>query len=143
MFLTPYVSKPILASMQKADTTQASHLFMIHEMLEGRQIVVGATKPLNRYSIQQGKTFATGPKDKNKYKILRVLADDVVVLNLTNNKIETFQVDRLLNDWAQKGLKEISLLEDIIQTVRNVLGPVLGIFLTTALIGWLTQQIGK
>lgn len=141
MFIQAHVQKPILDAFDTATDLQRAHLVVIQQVLDGQTRVVAGVKPLNRYSVQPGKTFATSPNAKDKYKVLRVLGDDVVVQDLGNRKIQTFQVDRLLSDWASRGIKEISILHDIVQTVKNLLGPVLGIFLTTALIAWLTEQL--
>lgn len=141
MFIQAHVQKPILDAFDTATDLQRAHLVVIQQVLDGQTRVVAGVKPLNRYSVQPGKTFAASPNAKDKYKVLRVLGDDVVVQDLSSRKIQTFQVDRLLSDWANRGIKEISVLHDIIQTVKNVLGPVLGIFLTTALIAWLTEQL--
>lgn len=141
MFLKPHVDRHIMEAIQHASDMERAHLVVVQQSLDGREQVVSGVKPLNRYSIQQGKTFATSTKDRVKYKVLRVLADDVVLQDLSTQKVFTVQVDKLLKEWSEKGIKEISLLDDIIQTVKNVLGPVLGIFLTTALIAWLTEKL--
>lgn len=143
MFFRTQVESHINNAFDSASELQRAHLSVIQQAMDGRSLVVSAVKALNRYSIQPGKTFAASPNAKEKYKVLRVIADDIVVQDLASRKVQTFQVDRLLKDWTDRGVKEISLLEDIVQTVKNVLGPVLGVFLTTALISWLTQQIGK
>ena len=144
MVLRSKIEPHVLSALSDAQDPQVlAHLSCIQRLWDDREFVLAATKPLNRYSIQTGKTFATSPADKEKYKVLRILADDVVVQNLRTNKIQTFNVNTLLKDWSDKGIKEVSLLDDIIQTVKNVLGPVLGTFLTVALIGWLTDKIGK
>lgn len=143
MFFRAQVEPQINQAVLSATDLQRAHLSIIQHAMDGRTRVVSALKPLNRYSIQPGKTFAASPNDKNKYKVLRVIADDIVVQDLATKKVLTVQVDRLLKDWSARGIKEVSLLEDIINTVKQVLGPALGIFLTSALIAWLTQQIGK
>ena len=141
MFIKPHVEKHVLAAFDRANDLQRAHLIVIQQVLDGRERVIAGVKPLNRYSIQPGKTFAASPDSKDKYKVLRVIADDIVLQDLRTKKIQTFQVDRLLADWAKRGIKEVSALEEIIRTVQQVLGPVLGIFLTSALISWLIDRL--
>lgn len=141
MYIRAQVEPHINNAMVEATDLQRVHLSIVQHALDGRTQVVSGIKDLNRYSIQPGKTFGASAKSSDKYKILRVIADDIVVQDLSTRKITTVQVDRLLQDWATRGIKEISLLEDIAQTVKNLLGPVLGIFLTTALIAWLADQL--
>lgn len=141
MFIKPHVEKHVLAAFGHANDLQRAHLHVVQQVLDGREHVIAGVKPLNRYSIQPGKTFAASPESKEKYKVLRVIADDIVLQDLRSKKIQTFQVDRLLADWAKRGIKEVSALEEIIRTVQQVLGPVLGIFLTSALISWLIDRL--
>jgi hypothetical protein len=119
----------------------STHLYVISEILEGNTPIVAGTKTLNRYSILPGKTFAAGPKSKTKYKVLRLVADDVVVQDLNTQRVETVQVNKLLKRWSDEGIQEISLLDDIIATVKSILGPVLGAFLTAALISWISEKL--
>lgn len=141
MFIRSHVEPHINGAIITATDEERVHLVLILQALEKRTQVVAFAKPLNRYSIQQGKTFAASTKSQEKFKVLRVIADDVVLQDLRTNKVFTVQVDKLLKEWAERGIKEISLLEDIIQTVKHLLGPALGIFLTTALIAWLTEKL--
>lgn len=138
--INPALQEALLASTHEVET---AHLSCVMQLVDGRKMSLAGVKPLNRYSILPGKTFATSVQAKEKYKVLRVLADDVVIQNLATQKVSTHQVNNLLQEWEQKGLKEVSLLEDILKTVKSVLGPVLGIFLTAALVNWLTSQLGK
>jgi len=143
MFCRARIQHSLNEKIPEVGNEARAHLAVVQMMLDGRSSVIAASKPLNRYSILPGKTFAANPASKEKYKVLRVIANDVVVQDLQTKKIQTFEIDQLLADWTRRNLQEVSLLEDILQTVKLVLGPVLGVFLTTALIGWLTQQIGK
>lgn len=108
-----------------------------------RTPLLAGTQALNRYSILPGKTFAASAKSKEKYKVLRLVANDVIVQNLKTQKVQTIQIDVLLKEWAAQGFQEISLLGDIIDTIKNILGPVLGVFLTAALISWITEKLGR
>jgi hypothetical protein len=141
VYLCKQVEPHINHAMLAATDIERAHLSIVQQALSGRTRIVAGVKDLNRYSIQPGKTFAASAKSPEKYKVLRVIADDIVVQDLSTRKIITVQVDRLLQDWATRGIKEISLLEEIVQTVKNLLGPVLGIFLTSALLAWLTDQL--
>lgn len=143
MYINKQVEPHLNRVIVSANESQAAHLYVVKELMERRRTITSAVKSLNRYSIQPGKTFGTSAKSPNKFKVLRVLADDIVVQDLSTQRIQTFQVDNLLKDWGAKGFKEISLLEDIIATVRTLLGPLLGIFLTAALVAWLNEKIGK
>jgi len=105
--------------------------------------LIAGTQALHRYSILPGKTFAASAKSKEKYKVLRLVANDVIVQNLKTQKVQTIQIDVLLKEWAAQGFQEISLLGDIIDTIKNILGPVLGVFLTAALISWITEKLGR
>lgn len=123
---------------------QKSAAFMVSAMMDRKQIVTGATvKPLNRYAVQPGKIFGIGSKSPEKYKVMRLLADDVVVMNLSTQRTQVRNINELLAEWSQKGIKEISFLEDLIGTVKAMLGPFLGVFLTGALIAWLYEQVQK
>lgn len=141
MFIKAQVEPKLNQAIIQASELERAHLYLIQQMLEKPTRIVAGAKPLNRYSIQPGKTFAASTKSKEKFKVLRVLADDIVLQDLSSRKVYTVQVDRLLKEWSAQGIQEISLLEDIVQTVQNVLGPVLGIFLTTALIKWLSDML--
>jgi hypothetical protein len=125
---------------------QAQHLEMVRQCLmpemDERTFLLAASKTLTRYSILPGKTFATSPRSKDKYKVLRLVANDVVI-EAPTGRVQTVNIDKLLKDWDQKGLKEIHFLDDIIETVKGVLGPVLGVFLTGALISWLIQKLSN
>jgi hypothetical protein len=122
-----------------------AHLEMVRQSLEGKQeqVVLAASKSLTRYSILPGRTFATSPRAKDKYKVLRLVANDVVIEKQPSGRVSTVNIDRLLKDWGDQGLKEIHFLDDIIETVKNLLGPVLGVFLTGALISWLIQKLSN
>jgi hypothetical protein len=141
------VSAAIDAQFLEAGDLPRAHLQAIRSTLDPelakRTPLIAGTQPLNRYSILPGKTFAASPKSKEKYKILRLVANDVIVQNLKTQKVQTVQIDVLLKEWASQGFQEISLLGDIIDTIKSVLGPVLGVFLTAALISWITEKLGR
>lgn len=125
-------------------STQKSIAFTVSSALEGKQQVLAATtKRLNRYAVQPGKIFGTSSKASDKYKVIRLIQDDVVVQDMQTRKTEVRNINSLLDEWDRKGLKEISFLEELIGTIRSTLGPFLGVFLTAALIGWLTEQLQK
>ena len=145
-FYSP-VSEAIQSQILEVSDQERAHLLAVLATIDPETAlltpVTAATKPLNRYSIMPGKTFAASPKAKEKYKILRLVADDVVFQNSKSLKVQTVPVNRLLQDWSAQGFQEVSLLSDIIETVKNLLGPMLGLFLTTALISWLTEKLGR
>jgi hypothetical protein len=114
---------------------------LIQAHLRGTIVQSATTKRLNRYAIQPGKIFGANSKAPEKYKVLRLIVDDVVIQNISTQKVEVRDINRLLEEWDQKGVREISYLEELIQTVKNILGPFLGVFLTAALVKWLADQI--
>lgn len=138
----PFFFDKVIQAIDKS--SQHEHLEMVRQSLEAKpgETVLAASKTLTRYSILPGKTFATSTRAKDKYKVLRLVANDVVIETPTG-KVQTVNIDRLLKDWGDKGLKEIHFLDDIIETVKNILGPVLGVFLTGALISWLIQKLSN
>jgi hypothetical protein len=142
-FFKQTVDALAIADPQTED--QEQHLEMVRQCLlpEVVERVEAATKALTRYSILPGKLFATSPRSKEKYKVLRLVSNDVVVENQQTRKVQTMNIDRLLKDWSQKGLREIHFLDDIIETVKSILGPVLGVFLTGALVSWLIQKLSN
>jgi hypothetical protein len=143
-FFYESIAPKIHAALSDAKEKEKEHLqIVLNEMDCSGNRIVAATKPLNRYSILPGKTFSSSAKSKEKYKILRLVADDVVVQNTKSLKVETVQINKLLKNWSDKGFQEVSLLDEIIDTVKTILGPTLGIFLTTALIAWLTEKLMK
>lgn len=118
--------------------------FIVSAALEGRnQVLAATTHRLNRYAVQPGKIFGTNSKSPDKYKVVRLIADDVVVQNMNTRKTEVRNINSLLDEWDRKAFKEISFLEELIGQIKSVLGPFLGVFLTAALIEWLTQQVQK
>lgn len=118
--------------------------FLISSLLDGREPVTAAsTRRLNRYAVQPGKIFGTSSKSPDKYKVVRLLMDDVVVQDMQTRRTEVRNINSLLEEWDARGLKEISFMEELIQTIRSTLGPFLGVFLTAALVGWLTEQLQK
>ena len=140
-FFYSQVTRSIQDQMENTPEAVKSHFEAILGALSGKERVVAGTKALNRYSILPGKVFAQNAKSKVKYKVIRLVADDVVLQNLSNDKIEVIQVNKLLKRWAEEGIQEISLLDEIISTVKSYLGPALGVFLTAALISWLTEKL--
>jgi hypothetical protein len=133
-----------IATVPLKTSSDYEHLEMVRQCMlpEPDLRVLAATKTLTRYSILPGKTFATSPRSKDKYKVLRLVANDVVI-EAPSGRVQTINIDKLLKDWDQKGLKEIHFLDDIIETVKSVLGPALGVFLTGALISWLIQKLSN
>jgi len=144
-FFYDRVAQEIQALLLDLDDTERVHLLTVLATIDpetaARTPVIAATKPLNRYSILPGKTFASSAKSKEKFKILRLVADDVVVQNLKSLDVQTLPINKLLQKWSDLGFKEISFLDDIIDTVKSLLGPTLGLFLTTALISWLIEKL--
>lgn len=142
-FFAPKAKKAINSVILESSLEDRSRLEIVSRFLDGHNIVLAGTKVLNRYGVLPGKVFAASPKSKKKYKVLRLVADDVVIQELSSQKVETFNINKLLKKWSEEGVQEISLLDDIINTVKSVIGPVLGVFLTTALVSWLTEKISR
>ena len=144
-FFYDRVASKIQSCLLDSDDEERIHLLTILATIDpetaSRIPITAATKPLNRYSILPGKTFAASAKSKEKFKILRLVADDVVIQNLKSLDVQTLPINKLLLKWSGQGFKEISFLEEIIDTVKSLLGPTLGLFLTTALIAWLTEKL--
>ena len=133
---------PLIAAPETEEKIRA-HLFTISNLLEGRQTVHAATlvRPLTRYSIQPGKIFAPSAKSPDRFKVLRLIADDVVVENERTRKVDTVPINRLMRDWEARGMQEVSFIDQIVETIRKVLGPLLGAFLTASLIAWLMNHL--
>jgi hypothetical protein len=143
-FHTPVTTAIDLQIMDVPDLQRAHFhaiLAVIDPKLSQTTPVTAGVKALNRYSILPGKTFASSPKAKEKFKVLRLVANDVIVLNLRTQGIKTVAIDVLLKDWTSQGFQEITILSEIIDTVKAYLGPVLGAFLTGALIAWLAEKL--
>jgi hypothetical protein len=128
----------------KFTARQKSMAFLISNALDGRDQVLSAqTKKLNRYAVQPGKIFGTSSRSPDKYKVIRLIGDDVVIQDMQTRRNEVRNINVLLDEWSRLGIKEISFLEELIQTIKSTLGPFLGVFLTAALVGWLTEQLQK
>lgn len=141
-FFYPSVAEQINSNLIKTEGPSKEHLQIVMSLMEGQSLITAGTKTLNRYSVLPGKTFASSPKSKTKYKVLRLVADDVVIQDISSQKVETVQINKLLKRWAEEGVQEISLLDDIVSTVKSILGPALGVFLTAALISWIQDKLG-
>lgn len=121
---------------------EQQQLLLVAHLIEGNR-VTSAFKTLNRYQIQPGKTFAAHAKDKEKWKILRLVSNDVVVQNTRTARIETLPIEHLMRRFNDQKIQEITLVDDLIETVKAVLGPALGVFLTGALVAWLVDKLSK
>ena len=140
--IQPTLNHILLAS--SFSEQQKAMAFLVSSALEGRDQVIGAsTKRLNRYAVQPGKIFGTSSRSPDKYKVIRLLGDDVVIQDMQTRRNEVRNINVLLDEWSRLGIKEISFLEELIQTIKSTLGPFLGVFLTAALVGWLTEQLQK
>jgi hypothetical protein len=144
-FFAAKVSALIDTQMMDAPDLRRAHFHLILTTLDPRLStsipVTAGTKTLNRYSILPGKTFASSSKSKERHKILRLVSNDVVIQNLKTQKVRTVGIDQLLKEWSEQGFQEVSTLSEIIETVKAVLGPALGVFFTAALISWLTDKL--
>ena len=139
-----HATTPRIAAPETEEKIRA-HLFVISNLMEGRQSIHAAAlvRPLTRYSIGPGKVFAPSAKSPDRFKILRLVADDVVIENERTRKVETVPINRLMRDWESRGMQEVSFIDQIVETVRKVLGPVLGAFLTASLIAWLMNHLSE
>lgn len=144
-FFHDLVEPHLQAAMLNPDlpAKELSVLAWVDLQIQDQNPVLSQTilKPLNRYNILPGKTFASSAKSKDKFKVLRLVADDVVYQNLKNQEVKTVQIDKLLKEWSQKSFKEVTFVDEIVETVKSILGPALGTFLTAALVNWLLEQI--
>ena len=121
---------------------EQQQLALVAHLIEGNR-VTSAYKTLNRYQILPGKTFAPSSKSKEKWKVLRLVGNDVVVQNVQNQRIDTLPIDQLMKRFNDQKCQEVSLTDDLIETVKTVLGPTLGVFLTGALVAWLVDKLSK
>lgn len=146
---SPFFADQVLAEIDhqffRASTEEQAHLYVVRSFIDGdafpRERVFSAYRSLNRYQIQPGKTFASNAKDKNRTKVLRLVANDVVIQNVKTQKVETVSIDQCLKRFEEQKYKEVTLVDDLIETVKSVLGPALGVFLTGALISWLAEKL--
>ena len=130
-------------TLKNLDSTPEQRVLLatLFPMFSSSIPVLAGSKSLNRYSILPGKTFSSSAGSKEKYKVLRLVADDVIYENTKTKKILTVPIGKLLREWESQGIKEITFVEDIIQSVKDLLGPVLGTFLTAALVSWLLEKL--
>jgi len=144
-FFADQVQASINLNSAQITEEQRAYLFIVSNLCRGKETIIAAhkAKPLNRYAILPGKTFAASAKSPEKYKILRLVSNDVVVQNEKTQKVVSIPIDTLLKDWSSKGFKEISFIDRIISTVKEVLGPVLGVFLTASLVAWLIDKLSE
>lgn len=101
-------------------------------------VIASSSKNLNRYTINTGKIYGNSI---NKYKIVKVLGDTIFYKNLSSQKIESSDVDKLLERWKKEGIKEIAFIDEIIETIRGYLEPILGPFVMGGLIAWLWGKL--
>lgn len=131
----------VFSALDENESASGKTIFNILTSAEPAQVLSALIKPLNRYQIQAGKVFGKSPKDPEKIKILRLVADDVVVQNINTQKVEVLNIDHLLHSLSNKGFKEVSLLDEILHAIKSIIGPVLGAYLTASLTKWIIDQL--
>jgi hypothetical protein len=146
MQTAPFFGWKVLAAIDNeimsVSAEEQQHLALVAHLIEGNR-VTAAFKTLNRYQIQPGKTFAASAKDKEKWKVLRLIANDVVLQNTKTSKIDVISIDQVMKRFNDQKMQEITFIDEIIETVKSVLGPALGVFLTGALAAWLMEKLSK
>jgi len=98
-------------------------------------------KPLVRYNLRPGRLFGN-IKDNERFKVLELSGNTVFYKNVTRDKVEYVNVDKLLGLWNLKGVVEISPIDEIINTLKKYLTPFLGGLLVSGLISWLMKKLG-
>ena len=141
--IQPTLTSILTGSRYSAKQKEKAHLISGALNLPNTPVLAAMTKKLNRYAVQPGKIFGTSSRAPDKYKVLRLIMDDVVVQDMQTRRTEVRNINSLLDEWDRKGVKEISFLEELIQTIKSTLGPFLGVFLTAALVSWLSEQLQK
>ncbi len=105
-------------------------------------VIAFMSKPLNRYAIQPGKVFGKNTKT-DKFKIVRLIADDVVIQNVATRKVEVRNINELLKAWSASNYRELNFVDELIGMIKSLLGPYLGVFLTASLVTWLVAQLNR
>jgi hypothetical protein len=115
---------------------------LIEEVGESVLQVAHATmnKNINRYTVHPGKIYGDSNGSK-RYKILKVQVDDIFYKDLINQKVHVEDVNVLLPQWGQQGVREIAFIDDIIEMIRKHLGPLLGPFILGGLTSWLLTKL--
>lgn len=101
-------------------------------------IAIASANKINRYSVNLGKIYGNNTK---KYKILRLSGDTVYYKDLNSQKIESDDIDELLDKWYNANIQEVAFIDDIIEMVKKYLGPLLGPFVMGGLIAWLMGKL--
>ena len=98
-------------------------------------------KPLIRYNLRPGRLFGN-IKGNERYKVLELSGNTVFFKDVTKDKVDYVNVDKLLELWNLKGIVEISPIDEIINTLKKYLTPFLGGLLVSGLISWLMKKLG-
>lgn len=96
------------------------------------------SKPLNRYSLRVGKIYGS-PTDR--YKVLKISGDTIFVKDVNTGKVRDVEVNKLLKQWSNQGVKEIAFIDDLVDTIKRFLEPILGPVLSAGLIAWLYTKL--
>lgn len=104
-----------------------------------QQIVEAASfKKLERYNLRVGRIFGIG---KDRYKIIELSGNVIVYKDLQKDKILYEPVNDLLEKWNLQNAVEISDIDHILEKIRTLLTPFLGVVLVAALLNWLTKKV--
>lgn len=127
--------------LNKISTIDNPLIKICEAALKGNKIEASswAYIPLTKYRIREGKMFGT--KDK-QFKVLRLLGDRVVYQDVKSGKILEDNIDFIAQDWTGKEYKEITKLEQLFNSIKKLLDPLLGGFLVGLLIQWIRPQLG-
>lgn len=95
-------------------------------------------KPINRYSVRVGKIYG-GASDR--FKIMKLSGDTVFYKDIASGKVYYKDVDALLKEWSNKGIKEIAFVDELLDIIRTYLEPILGPILLAGLISWVYSKV--
>ena len=66
-----------------------------------------------------------------------------MIQNMKTTRVETVSIDQLMKRFSDQKVQEITFMDELIETVKAILGPTLGVFLTGALVAWLAEKLSK
>jgi hypothetical protein len=103
-------------------------------------IEASRSKALNRYNIKESRIFGR-PGTQERYRILRISGNNIVYKDLHRDRVDYADVDVLVERWNNAGVVEITPVDSILDRIKKLLEPLLGIALTAALISWLLNKL--
>lgn len=103
-------------------------------------IWASSSAPLNRYALHPGRIFGN-PRSDNRFRILDNYGNYVIYKDIKLEKVLKRDFEELLEDWTERGIREITDFEHLIESIKTMLNPFLGTFLVTLLVKWLSEKL--